>query len=153
MATRTTTADRILAAIPLPITAAHTQTPPSPLPLVELSTLLRDGSMRYAIARLDTSGRIADQSTVVAMGWHPGDALDVAVIASIILISPNPPAIPSASAPNTASLPRKPATAGLAAGDFSCRGADYWAGPHPQPGSYPILPEYYRTVLDQHTAP
>jgi bifunctional DNA-binding transcriptional regulator/antitoxin component of YhaV-PrlF toxin-antitoxin module len=82
---RTTTADHILAAISLPTTEPPRRIS-SPLPLIQLSALPRDRSMRYAIARLDPSGRISDQATLTALGWNPGDRLDAAVLEGILLI-------------------------------------------------------------------
>ncbi len=82
---RTVTADHILAAIALP-TTEPTRATSYPLPLIQLSALPRDRSMRYAIARLDTSGRVADQATITALGWRPGDRLEATVTDGILLI-------------------------------------------------------------------
>jgi bifunctional DNA-binding transcriptional regulator/antitoxin component of YhaV-PrlF toxin-antitoxin module len=83
-----TTAEHVLAALRLPTRTAHTSS--SPLPLIELSALPRDNTIRYAIASLDTSGRIADHATVSAMDWRPGDRLDTTVTEGILLIRRTP---------------------------------------------------------------
>jgi hypothetical protein len=85
---RASTADHTLTAITLATAPLHT--PAYPLPLAALSVMPRDGSMRYTIANLDPSGRIADRSTVTTMGWHPGTRLDFTVIESILLIRQTP---------------------------------------------------------------
>jgi bifunctional DNA-binding transcriptional regulator/antitoxin component of YhaV-PrlF toxin-antitoxin module len=61
-----------------------------PLPMPQLHRLPRDGSMLYGIARVDASGRVADQDVVAAMGWQPGDRIEVTVGSRAIVMRASP---------------------------------------------------------------
>jgi hypothetical protein len=152
---RTTTAEHILSAISLPTNTIHTITTHDPLPLIELSALPRDGSMRYAIASLDTSGRIADQSTVAAMGWHPGDRLDTTVIDGILLIRRTSAGAAAVCSKGRIHIPAQTChQAGLTAGGVFIAAAPT-AGLALIHGLWCLdrmLTLHYRTVLDTHSA-
>jgi hypothetical protein len=54
--------------------------------MIELPALIRDDSLLYSLARLDSSSRISDQRIVDALGWQCGDRLDAAVVSGLIVI-------------------------------------------------------------------
>jgi bifunctional DNA-binding transcriptional regulator/antitoxin component of YhaV-PrlF toxin-antitoxin module len=85
-----TTAQEIVAALALPPSPASAE-PLHPLPLTSLYQLSRDTTMLYDIARVDQSGRISNRGIVRALGWQPGDKLDVvpALGGIVILSSPD----------------------------------------------------------------
>jgi hypothetical protein len=121
-----------------------------------LSHLPRDGSLRYTIASLDTSGRIADQSTVAAMGWHPGDRLDTAVIEGILIIQQTPTGTATVCSKGRVLIPAQARhQAGLSAGGVFIAAAPT-AGLALIHGLWcldRILTLHYRAVLDHHTTP
>lgn len=84
-----TAAQQIIAALSLPLTPASAE-PVRPLPLIGLHQLSRDTTMLYDVGRVDESGRISNRDIVRALGWQPGDKLDVipALGGIIILSSP-----------------------------------------------------------------
>ncbi|HEX5407760.1 MAG TPA: hypothetical protein VFX16_36290 [Pseudonocardiaceae bacterium] len=150
------TAERVLAAISLPTTALQLSASPKPLPLAQLSALPADGSLHYAIASLDTSGRIADRSTVAAMGWRTGAKLNTTVIDGILLIQPAPTGAASVGSKGRLLIPADSRhQAGLTAGDVFIAAAPtaglvlihglWWVDR--------MLTLHYATVLDTHTAP
>jgi bifunctional DNA-binding transcriptional regulator/antitoxin component of YhaV-PrlF toxin-antitoxin module len=55
-------------------------------PMAGLASLPRDVSMRYAIVIVDERGRFTDQSIVRALGWGPGDRLDIGVSCGAVVI-------------------------------------------------------------------
>ena len=62
----------------------------SPLPLAELLPLLRAGSLRYGLARVDASGVVSNRSTIRALGWRCGDQLQVSVVAGSVVVHRDP---------------------------------------------------------------
>ena len=71
-----TAAQDIVAALALPLSPASAE-PLRPLPLANLYRLARDTTMLYGVGRVDASGRVSNQAIVRALGWRPGDKLDV----------------------------------------------------------------------------
>jgi bifunctional DNA-binding transcriptional regulator/antitoxin component of YhaV-PrlF toxin-antitoxin module len=69
---------------------APEQQDPRPLPLAELPRLLRDGSMLYGIGRVDASGRVTSIEIIRALGWQPGDRLDITLFARAMVIQASP---------------------------------------------------------------
>lgn len=61
-------------------------TPATPLPIADLASLPRDGSMLYGMGRIDTSGRISERRIVRSLDWLPGDRLDIDMAAHILII-------------------------------------------------------------------
>ena len=66
----------IVAALALPLSPASAE-PLRPLPLVGLHQLSRDTTMLYGVGRVDASGRVKNRDIVRALGWQPGDKLEV----------------------------------------------------------------------------
>jgi bifunctional DNA-binding transcriptional regulator/antitoxin component of YhaV-PrlF toxin-antitoxin module len=71
-----TAAQEIVAALALPLTPASPE-PLRPLPLISLHQLSRDTTMRYGVGPVDASGRVKNSEIVRALGWQPGDKLEV----------------------------------------------------------------------------
>lgn len=71
-----TAAQGIVAALALPLTPAPAE-PPRPLPLIGLHQLSRDTTLLYGVGPVDASGRIKNSDIVRALGWQPGDKLEV----------------------------------------------------------------------------
>jgi len=72
-----TVAQRVVAALALP-----GQLPPEtarPLPLPALHLVVQDGSLVYDLGSVDISGRVASLLVVTAVGWEPGDRLDLVI--------------------------------------------------------------------------
>lgn len=72
-----TAAQGIVAALALPLSPASAEEPRRPLPLAGLPQLSRDTTMLYGVGRVDASGRVSNRDIVRALGWRPGDKLDV----------------------------------------------------------------------------
>jgi bifunctional DNA-binding transcriptional regulator/antitoxin component of YhaV-PrlF toxin-antitoxin module len=85
-----TAAQQIVAALSLPLSPAPAE-PLRPLPLVGLHQLSRDTTMLYGVGRVDASGRVSNRDIVRALGWQPGDKLEVipALGGIVILSSPD----------------------------------------------------------------
>jgi bifunctional DNA-binding transcriptional regulator/antitoxin component of YhaV-PrlF toxin-antitoxin module len=85
-----TAAQEIVAALALPPSATAAE-PIRPLPLTGLHQLSRDTTMLYDVGRVDESGRISNRDIIRALGWQPGDKLDVitALGGIVILSSPD----------------------------------------------------------------
>jgi hypothetical protein len=77
-------AEKVLRAVIPPLQDANT-VEPDPLPLPSVSNLVRDESMAYTLARLDSSGRVADRTLATLLGWHPGDRLDVQAASGVVV--------------------------------------------------------------------
>ncbi len=60
------------------------------LPLLDLGALVRDGSMVYGIATLDGGGRVSERLITRLMGWQPGQSLDFARMADVIVARRHP---------------------------------------------------------------
>lgn len=58
----------------------------APLPMVDLHSLRPDGSMVYAIATLDESGRLINKDTVDSLAWNIGHRLEVSMTAGAIVL-------------------------------------------------------------------
>ncbi len=85
-----TAAQDIVAALALPLSRASAE-PLPPLPLFDLHQLSRDTTVLYGVGRVDASGRISNRDIVRALGWQPGDKLEVipALGAIVIMAAPN----------------------------------------------------------------
>jgi bifunctional DNA-binding transcriptional regulator/antitoxin component of YhaV-PrlF toxin-antitoxin module len=86
----TTTAQCVVAALTLPASVPATSQPLRPPPLTELHLLVYDASMLYGIGRVDTSGRVANSDIVEALGWHPGDKLEMILSQGTVVIRASP---------------------------------------------------------------
>jgi bifunctional DNA-binding transcriptional regulator/antitoxin component of YhaV-PrlF toxin-antitoxin module len=84
------TSEQIIGALALPCHRAASPELTRPLPMPQLHRLPRDGSMLYGIGRIDPSGRVADQDVVAAMGWQPGDRIEVSVGPQAIVMRASP---------------------------------------------------------------
>jgi bifunctional DNA-binding transcriptional regulator/antitoxin component of YhaV-PrlF toxin-antitoxin module len=71
-----TAAQEIVAALALPPPPAPAE-PLRPLPLIGLHQLSRDTTMLYGVGPVDASGRVKNSDIVRALGWQPGDKLEV----------------------------------------------------------------------------
>ena len=71
-----TAAQDIVAALALPLSPAPAK-PLRPLPLAGLYRLSRDTTTLYGVGRVDASGRVSNRDIVRALGWRPGDKLEV----------------------------------------------------------------------------
>ena len=85
-----TAAQQIVAALALPPSPAPAE-PLRPLPLTSLHQLSRDTTMLYDVGQVDESGRVSNRDIIRALGWQPGDKLDVipALGGIVILASPD----------------------------------------------------------------
>ena len=85
-----TAAQAIVAALALPLSPASAE-PLRPLPLFSLHQLSRDTTMLYGVGPVDASGRVKNSDIVRALGWQPGDKLEVipALGGIVILSSPD----------------------------------------------------------------
>ena len=71
-----TAAQDIVAALALPLSPTSAE-PRRPLPLIGLHQLSRDTTMLYGVGPVDASGRVKNGDIVRALGWQPGDKLEV----------------------------------------------------------------------------
>jgi bifunctional DNA-binding transcriptional regulator/antitoxin component of YhaV-PrlF toxin-antitoxin module len=83
-----TTAQGIIAALTLP--GPSPPGPARPLPLPSLHLLPSDASMVYDIGSVDASGRIASHPVISAVGWQPGDRLDLIPATDAIVFRASP---------------------------------------------------------------
>lgn len=81
---------QIVAALVLPEHHSASPWTAEPLPVPDLQQLPRDGSMLYGIGRVDASGRVAAQEIVDALGWRPGDEVEVIVAPRAIVMRTSP---------------------------------------------------------------
>ena len=81
---------QIVGALALPGPRVRLPEPRRPLPMPDLHRLPRDGSMLYGIGRVDASGRVVNHDIVSALGWHPGDALEVIAAHRAIVMRTSP---------------------------------------------------------------
>ena len=95
-----TAADDIVTALALPALNPAVSQPLRPLPLIGLHQLSHDTTMLYGVGCVDASGRVANRNIVRALGWRPGDRLEVVVALSAIVILGSPD--------GSFSVPRKP---------------------------------------------
>jgi bifunctional DNA-binding transcriptional regulator/antitoxin component of YhaV-PrlF toxin-antitoxin module len=88
-----TTAQVIVAALALPLSPASAEEPVRPLPLIGLRQLSRDTTMLYGVGPVDASGRVKNSDIVRALGWRPGDKLEVVpgLGGIVIFLSPGGP--------------------------------------------------------------
>ena len=84
-----TAAQEIVAALSLPLSLPSAE-PLRPLPLVGLRELSRDTTMLYGVGPVDASGRVKDHDVVRALGWRPGDKLEVIPALGGIVIFTSP---------------------------------------------------------------
>lgn len=62
-----------------------------PLPLAPARlALATDGSLQYAIGRIDESGKVPAAQILAGLGWHPGDRLAVTVQQGVALFQRDP---------------------------------------------------------------
>jgi bifunctional DNA-binding transcriptional regulator/antitoxin component of YhaV-PrlF toxin-antitoxin module len=71
-----TAAQEIVAALALPLCPVEPE-PLRPLPLIDLHQLSRDTTMLYGVGRVDASGRVKSCDIIRALGWKPGDKLEI----------------------------------------------------------------------------
>jgi hypothetical protein len=85
-----TAAQEIVAALALPSSPVSAEAF-RPLPLTSLYQLSRDTTMLYDVSRVDESGRISNRDIIRALGWQPGETLDIipALGGIVILSSPD----------------------------------------------------------------
>lgn len=88
----TSTAPSMIASltIPPPRTGTTNQPQVRPLPMAKVRQLPHDASVLYGIGRIDASGRISERHIVRALGWQPGQRLDIALLARGITIRSSP---------------------------------------------------------------
>jgi hypothetical protein len=73
----------------------HTEVPAAPsvevsgLPLPRLVTLPSERPMLYGMAALDGGGRIGDRRILRALGWPPGQLLDITLTGDAVLVRPD----------------------------------------------------------------
>jgi bifunctional DNA-binding transcriptional regulator/antitoxin component of YhaV-PrlF toxin-antitoxin module len=79
----------IVAALELPLAPVSAE-PLRPLPLTDLRQLTHDATMLYGVGPVDASGRVANRDIVRALGWQPGDKLEVIPALGCIVILPSP---------------------------------------------------------------
>jgi len=91
---------QVIAALTLAERRAMSTEPMRALPVPDLQRLPHDGSMLYGIGRVDASGRVTDHEIVDALGWRPGDAVEVIVAPWAILMRTSPQGL--------VSVPRRP---------------------------------------------
>jgi bifunctional DNA-binding transcriptional regulator/antitoxin component of YhaV-PrlF toxin-antitoxin module len=84
-----TAAQAIVAALALPLAPASAE-PLRPLPLINLHQLPRDTTMLYGVGPVDASGRVKNSELVRALGWQPGDKLEVIPSLGGIIIFSSP---------------------------------------------------------------
>lgn len=73
-----------------------------PLPAPDLHRLPRDASLVYDIGSVDASGRVVSQPVAPAVGWQPGDRLEVITVAGAIVFRASPDG--PAAVPNRAGI-------------------------------------------------
>jgi bifunctional DNA-binding transcriptional regulator/antitoxin component of YhaV-PrlF toxin-antitoxin module len=84
-----TAAQEIVAALALPLCPAEPG-PLRPLPLFDLDRLSRDTTLLYGVGRVDASGRVANRDIIRALGWKPGDKLEIVPTLGGIVILASP---------------------------------------------------------------
>lgn len=56
------------------------------LPVGELLARPRAGTLVYGMGRLDSEGRVANRSTIDALGWTAGDCLSIALVGGSVVV-------------------------------------------------------------------
>jgi bifunctional DNA-binding transcriptional regulator/antitoxin component of YhaV-PrlF toxin-antitoxin module len=56
------------------------------LPVGELLERPRAGTLVYGMGRLDADGRVANRSTIDALGWTAGDCLNIALVGGSVVV-------------------------------------------------------------------
>jgi len=84
------TSMQIVSALAIPGPRIMSPEPICPLPIPDLHRLPRDGSMLYGIGPVDASGRVASHEIVEALGWRPGDRVEVIVAPRAIVMRSSP---------------------------------------------------------------
>jgi bifunctional DNA-binding transcriptional regulator/antitoxin component of YhaV-PrlF toxin-antitoxin module len=92
-----TAAQGIVAALALPVSPASAEELRRPMPLAGLPQLSRDTTMLYGVGRVDASGRVSNRDIVRALGWRPGDKLDVILTLGGIVVLSSPEGLLSVS--------------------------------------------------------
>ncbi|QKV73895.1 hypothetical protein [Amycolatopsis sp. Hca4] len=126
---------------------------PFPVPQVPA---VRPGVMRYGLARIDASGRVADRSIVKTLGWCSGDSLVITVVESAVVVHRDPAgvfAVPAAPYLTLPAVVRR--RAGVRAGDQLLVAADATCGVlviHPLAALDSMLVGYHASLLggDEH---
>ena len=60
------------------------------LPVGELLTRPRAGSLVYGMGHLDADGRLSNRSTIDALGWAAGDCLNIALVDGSVVVHRDP---------------------------------------------------------------
>ena len=122
-----------------------------PLPLPPAPSRSDDPSMVFGVAKLDSSGRIAEAAVVAALGWSVGTRLDIRVRAGLVLIAADPSAVFRMTRPGQIRLPVGARDwCGLAAGHRVLLTADCAAGllvVHPPAVLATMIGEFHAAVL------
>ncbi|HEY3710751.1 MAG TPA: hypothetical protein VGL64_15320 [Amycolatopsis sp.] len=70
--------------------AAVADSPPPPLPIAKLITPRREGSLVYAMVRVDRSGRLVDKAVLDAVSWRAEERISVRLAPGVIVFQPQP---------------------------------------------------------------
>jgi hypothetical protein len=60
------------------------------LPVAELLSSPRVGSLVYGMGKIDTWGVVSNRDTVQALGWAPGDRLQIALVGRSVVVHRDP---------------------------------------------------------------
>jgi hypothetical protein len=60
------------------------------LPVAELLAPPRAGSLVYGMGKIDTWGVVSNRDTVQALGWTPGDRLQIALVGGSVVVHRDP---------------------------------------------------------------
>jgi hypothetical protein len=60
------------------------------LPVAELLAPPRAGSLVYGMGKIDTWGVVSNRDTVQALGWAPGDRLQIALVGGSVVVHRDP---------------------------------------------------------------
>ncbi|MEV6871576.1 hypothetical protein [Amycolatopsis sp. NPDC051128] len=119
-----------------------------PVPQVSAS---RASAMRYGLARIDASGRVADRAILTTLGWSSGDSLMITVVESAIVVHRDPSgvfAVPAAPYLTLPAVVRR--RAGVRAGDQLLVAVDATCGVlviHPLAALDTMLVSYHASLL------
>jgi len=80
-----TLADQVVAAL-LPPRAVRASRSCVPLPVARLVVWARDGSFVSAMGRVDASGTVAATLVLDALGWRPGDRIDIRAMREVVTV-------------------------------------------------------------------
>lgn len=83
-------AEDILRAVIPDVLESSIRSAPEPLPVAQLLSSRREGSISFALARVDHSGRAADRLVAAAAAWRPGEAIEVVTTSHAVVFRPHP---------------------------------------------------------------